>query len=145
MGTARGDHTATLLRSGKVLVAGGFWRYHGLFSSAELYDPTSGTWTATDSMRQKRAFSTATLLPRGWVLVAGGYALGSALSDAERYVPASGLWRATGPLGTGRFGHTATLLGSGQVLVAGGYNNGYLSSAELYERAAQSWTSTNKH
>ncbi len=41
--TARELHTATLLQSGKVLVAGGDNR--GYLSSAELYDPSSGTWT----------------------------------------------------------------------------------------------------
>ena len=69
--TARYDHTATLLPSGKVLVAGGFNTMAPL-SSAELYDPTTGTWAPTGSMTDARAFYTATLLPSGKVLVAGG-------------------------------------------------------------------------
>src|SRR5262249_48715926 len=45
--TARLRHTATVLPNGKVLVAGG---NHGLaLSSAELYDPATGTWAATGS------------------------------------------------------------------------------------------------
>src|SRR5438132_1514358 len=71
LGTAREDHTATLLPSGKVLVAGGYDNTSNVLSSAELYDPAAGTWTATGSLTARR-FHTATLLPSGKVMVAGG-------------------------------------------------------------------------
>jgi len=60
-----------LLPSGKVLVAG------GLLAERELYEPTSGTWTATGSL-PPTSYHTATLLPNGKVLVAGDYFLASA-------------------------------------------------------------------
>ena len=47
MTTARNGHTATLLPSGNVLVAGGFNPASGTLASAELYDPATGTWSAT--------------------------------------------------------------------------------------------------
>jgi hypothetical protein len=50
-----------LLRNGKVLVAGGLDGYTVL-ASAELYDPASGSWTATDSLGNERYQQTATLL-----------------------------------------------------------------------------------
>ncbi len=50
LATARYAHTATLLPNGKVLVAGGF-NVSGYLSSAELYDPASGT---LESHRQPR-------------------------------------------------------------------------------------------
>ena len=71
MGAARSEHTATLLPSGLVLVAGGF-DGNGVLTSAELYDPSSGIWSATGSLTTGRNRHTATLLPNGMVLVAGG-------------------------------------------------------------------------
>ena len=94
MSTARDAHTATLLPNGKVLVAGGYNSTSGYLSSAELYDPASGTWTATGSLSTARGYHTATLLPNGKVLVAGGYNSTSGyLSSAELYDPATGRGR----------------------------------------------------
>src|SRR5258705_23539 len=115
MDTARGLHTATLLASGKVLVAGGF--NGNYLRSAELYDPGTGKWTATGSMGSARSNHTATLLPSGKVLAAGSSA------SAELYDPASGTWTPTGSMHYEHLSHTATLLPSGQVLVEGGLNS----------------------
>jgi hypothetical protein len=86
MGSPRYGHTATLLPSGNVLVAGGFTGI-GYLGSAELYDPATGLWTATDSMGRPRAYHTATLLPSGKVLVAGGGNNNGYLGSAELYDP----------------------------------------------------------
>src|SRR5713101_3461485 len=119
LNTARDSHTATLLNSGKVLVAGGY--NGGYLTSAELYDPVAGTWTATGSLNTARTNHTATLLNSGKVLVAGGYnSTSGSLTSAELYDPAAGTWTATGSLNNGRYAHTATLLSNGKVLVAGG-------------------------
>jgi hypothetical protein len=119
MGTARANHTATLLPSGKVLVAGGF-NLSGVLSSAELCDPAAGTWTATGSLGTARQNHSATLLPSGKVLVVGGYNGSSGyLNSAELYDAAAETWTATGSMAFPRSAHTATLLATGKVLVAG--------------------------
>jgi len=75
LNVARYGHTATLLPSGLVLVAGGIGSNSKSVSSAELYDPATGKWTLTGSMSTPRYDHTATLLPDGQVLVVGGLEL----------------------------------------------------------------------
>lgn len=93
MTEARGSgHTATLLRDGTVLVAGGLGPGSDpiALTSAELFDPRSGRWTATGGMAEAHGFSqTATLLSDGRVLVAGGF-WRVRLSSAELYDPRKG-------------------------------------------------------
>jgi N-acetylneuraminic acid mutarotase len=49
-------------------------------------------------------------------------------------------WNSAASMATARAAHTATLLNNGDVLVAGGGNTATLSSAELYDPAANSWS-----
>src|SRR5205807_740027 len=108
--------------SGKVLVAGGWTSTdtHGT-ASAELYDPSTGTWASTGSMSIARVEHTATRLVSGKVLVAGGAtATGESTATAELYDPATGTWSPTGSMNVAPGDPTATLLPSGKVLVASG-------------------------
>jgi len=77
-------HTATLLSTGKVLVAGGVGSPATYLSSAELYDPVAGTYSSTGSMNVSREAHTATAIAGGKVLVVGGSGFGY-LSSAELY------------------------------------------------------------
>jgi Kelch motif protein len=103
LNTGRYSHTATLLPNGKVLVAGGSNFGGQSLASAELYDPATGTWSATDSLRA-RAGHKAALLQNGKVLVVGGYDTSTEtfLATADLYDPATGTWSATGSLNIGR-------------------------------------------
>ena len=142
-------NTATLLPSGKVLVAGGDLG-DSPFNNAGLYDPVAGTWSITGPLNAERASHTATLLPNGKVLVVGGfdYDYEDSLNTAELYDSATGTWSYTGSLNTGRVYHTATLLSDGKVLVEGGFSGGAfsgnqaLNSAELYDPATGTWSMT---
>lgn len=149
MTVARMGHTATLLGNGKVLIAGGASTFFGgpATNAAELYDPSSGRFAATNPMINPRSAHTATLLPNGQVLLAGGasafYRSGTSnsLSAAELFDPTTGNFAATADMTALRESHTATLLNTGEVLVVGGSNGtlGYsttttvLATAELYQ------------
>ena len=141
---ARAQHTATLLPNGKVLATGGRDQNFANLSTAEVYDPISGTWSLTSSMATARYQHTATLLPNGKVLVVGGQAdFVGIFSSAEVYDPASGTWTPTGSMATNRYAHTATLLPSGKVLVAGGFStSGPAAVPELYDPVAGTWSQT---
>jgi hypothetical protein len=142
--TGRDLHTATLLQDGKVLIAGGQSAAYSVTATAELYDRSTGRWSATGSLALARYWHTVTLLRNGKVLVVGGRELIDTFKTAELYDPASGTWTSTGSLARARFGHTATLLSNGKVLVTGGSsgNNHYLASAELYDPSTGIWTHT---
>jgi hypothetical protein len=136
MTSPRYTHTATLLANGKVLIASGSDGSSGLSnSSAELYDPSSGVFSATGMMGVTRYSPTATLLSNGKVLLSGGDS--DPVTTAELYDPASGTFTATGSMTSGRASYSATLLLDGRVLIAGGIkafsNPQYsLSNAEVY-------------
>jgi hypothetical protein len=134
MSARRQFHTATRLADGRVLIAGGANEdaYLTFLATAEIFDPATGDFTPTGSMKDARENHTATLLPDGRVLVAGGDRPGRGvvqpyLAGAEIYDPATGEWTATGSLLTARASATATLLGDGRVLVAGG--SGFVAAA----------------
>ena len=88
MTIGRAGHTATLLKNGKVLIAGGWTGRYDARRAAELYDPAIGMFTPTGNMVIERADNTAALLPDGRVLIAGGVDRNeNALASAELYDP----------------------------------------------------------
>ena len=142
--------TATLMANERVLVAGGdpaYWDTGDFpLSRAELYDASTGTFTATSSMRAARLEHAATLLPDGTVMITGGKtgSFYSTTALAEFYSPSNGTFSGALNMTATRGNHRATRLRDGRVLITGGvsatalkppYSEQTLSSAELYTPA----------
>jgi WD40 repeat protein len=151
MNTARLYHSATLLKDGRVLVAGGSSDISAaatIFASAELYDRSKRQFSNTGAMLDARTGHTATLLADGKVLIAGGDDGTTSLSSSELYDPVSGEFSDTGAMNIPRDNCTATLLANGKVLIAGGFqllpdfSGNALNTAELYDPATGSFSMT---
>jgi hypothetical protein len=139
MNAGRAMHTAVLLSNGKVLITGGGEYRHPL-ASAELYDPTTGTFIPTGNMTAPRYKHAAMLLPDGDVLVVGGsdgLDWQGRYASAEVYDPAKGSFSAVSKMNIARFKLPAAvaLLKNGSVLVAGGGEQ-----VEIYNPARRSFS-----
>jgi hypothetical protein len=141
MGVPRAFHTASLLQSGKVLLAGGA-NDTGELTSSELFDPTAKTFSPSGNLNTPRHSHAATVLADGRVLITGGFNENS-LNSAEIFDPATGMFTVTGNMSGVRAVHTATLLPNGKVLVTGGFDATGLpaATAELFDPAAGTFTS----
>ena len=138
MSDPRFAQTSVLLPDGRVLVAGGASSSSAV-ATAELYDPATGQWTATNNMLWPRYGPLSTLLPDGRVLVVEGTLspmTTASQQSSEIYDPATGTWTATGVQTTGDC-HTLTLLPNGKVLLIANYPKG-----ELYDPATGTWRLT---
>lgn len=172
---AERERTAIGLPGGDVLVMGGVsFEQVGppehpvedlqtAYSTAEVFDPATETWTPVTPMAAARIAPTATLLPSGQVLITGGLTeispagADAALASTEAFDPATRAWTPRAPMAFDRGAHSASLLPDGRVLVAGGGpcgNGGCFGfgaaapgccaadTAEIYDPAADAWTAT---
>jgi WD40 repeat protein len=137
MTVAGAIQTATRLSDGRVLIVGGagvvVQSQATFVNPAELYDPKTGKFAATGSLKEGRTHATATLLADGRVLVMGGDIQSGILQSVESYDPATGTFTAAGQMTVARFSQTATVLQDGRILIAGGRDRtgNPLASAEL--------------
>ena len=139
MGSARVYHTATLLASGDVLIAGGSSGPTNTLATAQLYRAATRTWsTVSGSMNAPRSAHTATLLATGHVLLAGGDNQGTSLNTAEVYDPVADAFApVTNTMSAPRAHHAASLLRPGSVLVVGGDGT---ATADVYDPTANAFS-----
>jgi N-acetylneuraminic acid mutarotase len=137
-----GVNIATLLKDGRVFVIGTL----STEMTAEIYDPTSGTWTRqADPIRSRNlSAASAALLSNGNVLLVGGDPL-NGYNTSEVFNPADGTWTVAANLNIARWQGPATALADGRVLIAGGTppsGGNPLRSAEIYDPTRDTWTIT---
>ncbi len=124
---ARAWHTAARMSDGRVLIAGGNWTKPAEASSAEVYDPSSGTFQRTGSMNSINRATNAIGLEDGRVLL---YGMRGSLNNhrdwafedfaTEIYDPKTKTFIGGPPMHQGWAFPSATLLKNGKVLFAGG-------------------------
>lgn len=124
MSYARYGHTATLLNTGKVLIAGG-WDERVVWDTAEIYDAQTDTFTPTNSkMARTRTLHTASLLNNGNILLTGGFMdtlQGGITATMEVYDVPSGTFNlCTATMNRQRCYHAATRLADGKIMMSGG-------------------------
>jgi hypothetical protein len=143
-------HTATLLKDGRLLVAGGEvddgTNPTKLSADTYLYDPQQNSFAPTGKLAVARHSHTATLLNDGRVILVGGGTShwgSSAMDSVEIFDPTKNSWSSGTAMPGKRKDHTATLLQSGKLLIAGGENKdngGQLDTLLLFDPAANAWT-----
>ncbi|XXT16667.1 kelch repeat-containing protein [Sorangium sp. So ce429] len=136
----RRGHAAVLLPNGQVLVAGGRLgseQSDTALRSAELYDPTSDTWTKVGSLAKPHPVPSMVLVDGRPVLV--GMAWSNFLfideMNAAVYDPASRTWTDTARCSDATiYPVSATLLHDGRVMSVG-------SACSIYDLETRLWTS----
>jgi hypothetical protein len=143
----RFEHTATLLRDGRVLVVGGTVccdTTETYTATAEIYDPALGAFVQTGSLFTARGSHAAALLADGRVLVTGGAGNDAAAPlGTEIYDPSTGEFSPAGNLSVPRKSHAAVALTDGRVLVVGGADpssQAGVPATEIFDPTANRWS-----
>jgi hypothetical protein len=142
----RSGHTATLLRDGRVLIAGGMRRNQDFYKTAEIYDPSREDFKKTGDMTVQRVGHVAVLLRSGQVLIAGGWIGRDTTDTAEVYDAATGRFTPIAHMTRKRAHPSATLLSNGDVLIVGGTENDGpydgVGDAEIFHTSSMTFTRT---
>jgi eukaryotic-like serine/threonine-protein kinase len=156
MSTERALATATRLKDGRVLVAGGSTYYlssnsptasdQDVLSSAEIFDPSTLGWHDAGNMAMLRAAHTAALLPNGHVLAVGGWQDGEmrGLASADEFDPIAGSWSVAADMPGGHSEARLVTLLDGRLLEIGGNDasDNTTVACELYDPNSGNWTRT---
>jgi N-acetylneuraminic acid mutarotase len=141
MTDGRAFHNSVKLQDGRFMVIGGIQGPYGsgnsyyskVLNTCEIYDPATGTWTATATMSKYRAGSCSMVLPDGRVFVAGGTEgnnqhnvgdvadlLTTSLKTSEIYNPATNSWSSGPNIQEPKAGATGLVLDDGRFALIGG-------------------------
>ncbi|WP_413575488.1 Kelch repeat-containing protein [Bdellovibrio sp. HCB290] len=124
MANDRTYHTATLLPSGKVFIAGGMsFTLGGASATAEIYDPTANTVTPV-ALPLGRYFHSALVMPDGKLLITGGIdSSGTPALQNDVYDPATGNWSTLAPRPAPSALDTAITISETEIIFIGAFGN----------------------
>lgn len=134
------------LPDGRILAVTGHPLGGASIASAEIYDPTTNSWTSTGALNLARNGvqpNGLTVLPNTKILISGSGVNSRSVHEAELYDPETGTWTETGSMSTPRTVHQTVRLDDGRVLVTGGIDWGLEvvhASTEIYNYETGEWT-----
>jgi N-acetylneuraminic acid mutarotase len=135
---------AVLLDDGRVLKVGATGGFSSTVTStvAEVYNPSTGTWSRTGDLLIDRYSTKLLKLQNGKVIMISGSQWTNLVAECEIYDPETGQWSQAAPLNFARQAHQAILLPDGRVLVAGGISatGGTVLESEIYDPGTNIWT-----
>jgi hypothetical protein len=137
--TWRYDHTAVWTGS-KMIVWGG--RIEGnAWNTGGIYDPVTGTWTATKTPAPVPRIKHAAVWTGTEMIIVGGESLGSGtpVTSGSRYNPSSNTWTS---LASGNGGKRQAYVWTGSQLVL--WSGEGIGWGRRYSPATDTWTATSK-
>lgn len=151
MDAGRQEAAASFILSGsKIFICGGYDRLldnapFEIADAGEVYDISTSAWEMVGLMGTPRYRHTATLLGNGKVLICGGYDDTAPLTSCELYDPVAKAFTSAGSLPAARSRHFAFFTSDGSddiVVVIGGVGPSFLTSIDIYDVAADSWSTS---
>jgi len=147
LNVAGGQHEAILLNDGKVLICGGISTPGSApFRRAEIYDPTTQTWTLSQGNNGQGMFfvrveHSILKLLNGHILVTGGFDNSSVWDSVEEYDPLQDKFALHQTvMQRPRYWHTSALLGNGNPVVIGGVGpGGIINDMEILDLKTGAW------
>lgn len=146
----RAAHTATLLKDGRVLIAGGIVEDGSgnelPLTNSEIYNPETNQFNKISGLVEQHCNHSASLLESGEVLIIAGWKTGARSDAIEIFNPETNTFRLATRLEKPLQAHNAVLLNDGKVLIVGGNfsESDYAMNAYLYDYKTNSLTKTGK-
>jgi hypothetical protein len=143
MSARRNGFASATLADGRAVVLGG--NNGSLQFLVELYDEASHAFAKGPSLNTPRQGHAAVVLEDGSVFTCGGLA-NPIVKACERWAPSTAAWTARAPMAIGRDTFLLVAIPGNRVVALGGEfdrsaSNTITASAELYDVAADTWTS----
>jgi len=138
MGERRWGPAAATLPDGRVLVAGG-WNGVDDVATAEVFNPSSKTFSPVGNMLVPREEPGVGVLPDGRVLIVAGYSNTDPVDSSEIFDPKTNTFSAGPNFPDARYGIASAVISGGRILFTGGYNTTEFASAFVFNPSSNSF------